>query len=569
MWFRLAVCRWLSPIGPPAGRSRPSRAGIRHFLLFFYSFNSAAGDLAEKTMLININCAKCIGIEAVPVTVEVCITNGIGVHLVGLADVAVKESMLRTMTALKSLGYHIPGKKIVINLAPADMHKQGSGYDLPIALGIIAASGQGDLAHLGEYVIMGELGLDGSVREIPGAMPMAELSMANGLKGCIMPESSARSVFGMDNVKIYGVRTLDDAVRILSGDVPTAPGPNVFYFSDRDAESNETGETDASRPSDIMDFSEIAGQDAAKRGLAIAAAGGHNVIMLGSPGSGKSSLAKALTAILPPLTVKEAVETSKIYSVAGLPQYHHFSRLRPFRSPHHSASIAAIIGGGNGDNISPGEVSLAHNGVLFLDEFTQLTKPVTEALRAPLEDRKVSISRLRSKVGFPASFMLVAAANPCPCGYYGEGERCTCTMSQRLAYFSKLSGPILDRIDIQLWVSKVDTRSIASSSHGETSAQIAERVARARQMQEDRFKGTINTNAEMNNRQLFRYCRLAPPVKSLLEKMSVNADLSARSYTRIWKVARTIADYEGEEKIGEAHILEAFGYRFLDKNFHR
>ena len=367
-------------------------------------------------MLINIHCAKCIGIDAVPVVVEVNISSGLGIHLVGLADAAVKESLLRTITALQSMGFRIPGKKIVINLAPADMHKKGSGYDIPIALGIIAASGQRDLPMLERFLIMGELGLDGGVREIPGALPIVELADREGLAGCILPLNSAMEAVEYGSLDVYGVETLDDVLNILSGQTDCSG----LLIRNRIPSSIST-DTHPSENGSIMDFSEIIGQEAAKRGLEIAAAGGHNAILIGSPGSGKSSLAKAMAGILPPMSHEEALQTSKIYSVAGKGNpLGGLMKRRPFRAPHYSASLAALLGGGS-DNIMPGEISLAHNGILFADEFCETPKKIMEALRGPMEDRKVTISRLKAKVEYPADFMLIAATNPCPCGYYGEG----------------------------------------------------------------------------------------------------------------------------------------------------
>lgn len=555
-------------------------------------------------MLINIFCAKCIGIQAVPVTVEVDINSGIGIHLVGLADVAVKESLLRTMTALQSIGFRIPGKKIVINLAPADMRKNGSGYDLPIALGIIAASGQCELPALDKYVIMGELGLDATIRGIPGALPIAEYASAAGFEGCIFPEESALEAAELGGTKVFGVKTISDVLRILE-DKEDVSGLLVTGRNVPQAEKTLK---------DYMDFADIVGQDGAKRGLEIAAAGGHNVIMVGSPGSGKTSLAKAMIGIMPRMQTAEAIETSKIYSVAGLRTAAlGLMRERPFRAPHYSASMAAIIGGGNGENILPGEVSLAENGVLFLDEFAQMPRNITEALRGPLEDRKVVISRLRSKVEFPASFMLVAASNPCPCGYYGVKGKCTCTPSQRQAYMGRLSGPIMDRIDIQLTMRPVPPEDMVRRQRSEgkdntcqceTSAEIARRVLVARKIQQIRFAGTdVHVNAGMTGEMLGRFCRLSDECAALMEKMSNRLGLSARAFSRVLKLSRTIADLEDaaamvssgfrltghedlagesgfdamgydaitlpasyrESPIAPRHILESFSYRFLDR----
>lgn len=510
-------------------------------------------------MLINIHCAKCIGIDAVPVTVEVNISAGLGIHLVGLADAAVKESLLRTITALQSLGFRIPGKKIVINLAPADMHKKGSGYDVPIALGIIAASGQRELPLLEKFMVMGELGLDGGVRGIPGALPIAELATREGLAGCILPSGSAMEASEYSSIDVYGVDCLEDVLHILSGEESS---DMLIRNRIQVPTCTECPEKDSS----VMDFSEIIGQEAAKRGLEIAAAGGHNAILIGSPGSGKSSLAKAMAGILPPMSLEESLQTSKIYSVAGKgSSLGGLMKQRPFRAPHYSASMAALIGGGT-DNIMPGEISLAHNGILFADEFCEMPKKVMEALRGPMEDRKVTISRLKSKVEYPADFMLVAATNPCPCGYYGEGDRCTCTPAKRLGYMSKLSGPIMDRIDIQLIVSRVDARRLVKRKAAESSALIAARVLAAREIQKARFADEgIFCNAAMDNRQIEKYCPLSAECQELLERIIERMELSARACSRIIKLARTIADLAGLPDILPAHLTEAASYRFLDK----
>ena len=512
-------------------------------------------------MLINIHCAKCVGIEAVPVTVEVDITTGLGIHLVGLADAAVKESLLRTITALQSMGFRIPGKKIVINLAPADMHKKGSGYDVPIALGIIAASRQRELPLLESFVIMGELGLDGSVRPISGSLPIVEMAMRDGFRGCILPLESAIEAIEYKDVEIYGVENLEEVLRILEGN-----GGCEDLLARRRLDDSTVTRQESINDSSIMDFSEIIGQEGAKRGLEIAAAGNHNVILIGSPGSGKSSLAKAMAGILPPMTLEESMQTSKIYSVAGKGnQSGGLMRQRPFRAPHYSASVAALIGGGT-DSIMPGEISLAHNGILMIDEFCEAPKKVLEVLRAPLEDRKVTISRLKAKVEYPADFMLVAATNPCPCGYYGEGDRCSCTPSRRINYLSKLSGPIMDRIDLQLVVPRIEARRLVDRKPAESSAAIAARVLKAREIQRKRFEGEgIFCNSAMNNRQTEKFCPLDRNCKELLERIIDTMGLSARACNRIIKLARTIADLDGARDIMPQHLSEAAGYRFLDR----
>lgn len=507
-------------------------------------------------MLTYIHSAKCVGVQAVDVTVEVDISPGIGIHLVGLADAAVKESLLRTITALTSLGFRVPGKKIVINLAPADIRKNGSGYDVPIAIGILAASGQIGSGHLDEYIIMGELGLDGSVRAVPGALPIAGLAREQGKKGCILPYEAAGLCKDYYPDTVYAVDNLLEVIRILDGESDSS----VLLVKNRSYGNGTAQESGVE-----VDFSQIVGQDFAKRGMEIAAAGGHNLLMIGPPGSGKSSLAKALSGILPPLTPEESLETSKIYSVAGLYRSPGKSLCRPFRAPHYSASIPAIIGGGS-DSILPGEISLAHNGVLFLDEFCEAPKRVIEALRGPMEDRQVTISRLKTKVTYPASFMLAAAANPCPCGYYGEGSRCRCTPGQRSGYIARLSGPMMDRIDIQLWMHAVDALKLINPPQAESSASVRARVIRARQLQKERFRDDgIYTNAAMNNRMIEKYCPLDDDCKEVLKQTIERMGLSARACMRIIRIARTIADLDESADISMFHISEAAGFRFLDK----
>lgn len=572
----------------------------------------------NKKMLINVYGAKCVGIDAVLVTVEVEITVGIGIHLVGLAGAAVKESLLRTMTALQFLGYRIPGRKIVINLAPADVRKNGSGYDLPIAIGILAASGQCPADEIGKYIMMGELGLDGSVRAVRGSLPIAELAANSGYSACILPACSAGDAVPYYRDKVLAVNDLRDVVGILSGKKPDCspiPFRTLFHSSPLihpessshsatpnqsesqshsllpthpessshsapliRSESPSSGLIQYKLPSiqslppsaDRMDFADIVGQSAAKRAVEIAAAGGHNVILIGPPGSGKSSIAKAMIDILPPMSPEEALLTCKIYSVSGVPlplrSLSDGSIRRPFRTPHHSIPQAALLGGGV-DYIAPGEISLANGGVLFMDEFCEAPRKVTESLRAPIEDGRITISRLKSKVTFPSSFIFVAATNPCPCGYYGDGSKCVCSESQIHSYLSKLSGPIMDRIDMQVFMRPVSSKDLFNKKKEETSHEVAERVKSARDIQRSRFRDDgIFTNSEMTPAMIDRYCHLEPEAEKFLRKSIDSLGLSARSYSRILRMSLTIADLSGSEKISVEHISEAISYRFLDRS---
>ena len=534
-------------------------------------------------MLTTVYGAKCIGIEAVPVAVEIDIASGIGIHLVGLADAAVKESLLRTVTAMQSMGYRIPGKKIVINLAPADMHKKGSGYDLPIAVGIIAASAQERLPLSGKFIIMGELGLDGTVRPVPGALPIAELASIKGFDGCILPFESATEAAGYDLTELYGVRTLSDVIHILNDEdreqwsvkrgappagqkvLPAGPDPagnSPIQWPHGMQDTISRMETGTDTGDDIMDFSEIVGQEGAKRGLEIAAAGGHNVIMVGPPGAGKSSLARAMVRILPPMDREEALQTSKIYSVAGKGRLGNgFSCRRPFRSPHYSTSVAALIGGGS-DNILPGEISLAHNGVLFLDEFCEAPKRVTEALRAPVEEKRVTISRLKVKIEYPANFMLIAATNPCPCGYYGDGtDRCTCTAEEVRRYRGKFTGPVKDRIDMHIYLYPVDYDAL-SDTDTMTTDEMREKISKAWLIQKKRYEGTnVRLNGGLDETNAGAICEADSAGEELLKNAYDRLGLNPRTVFKVRKIARTIADIEGEEHISSPHMAEALQYR--------
>ena len=514
-------------------------------------------------MLNKCYCATCIGVEAVVVTVEVDLSTGIGIHLVGLPDSAVRESLLRVITALTSYGFRIPGRKLVVNLAPADLRKEGSAYDLAIAIGLLAVSEQVSFRACDRYVIMGELALDGRIRPVNGVLPVALKARDEGFWGCIFPAESAQEAAEIDGLAVYGVSTLAEAIEVLS------QPDNCDYLRVRKPTVPEEFHPSGN------DFRQVRGQQLARRGLEIAASGNHNLILVGSPGAGKSLMASCLPSILPPMTRDEAIETGKIYSVAGRGAHiGGLMRERPFRAPHHSASLVSLIGGG--PQAGPGEISLANHGVLYCDEIAQFSRSLLDALRQPLEDGQVTISRARYKVTYPAHFMLVASMNPCPCGYYGDGAgRCTCTRGAVEGYRSRISGPLMDRIDIQIFCSSLSAVELLGLSGGaavkqqpESSAVIAERVARARAVQAARFAGEgIFTNAAMNARQLERYCSLSDDCRRTLEKILDRMGLSARAYTRILKVARTIADLAGESAIQPPHLLEAAGYRFLDRRW--
>lgn len=504
-------------------------------------------------MLSKIHSFKLIGISAVPVCVECEVADsGVGIHLVGLADFAVKESLLRTVTALQALGYRIPGKKIVINLAPADLRKDGSGYDLPIALGILTASGQVPDTDLDKYVFAGELGLDGNLRDIPGWLQAAELANSLGKKavlptGCAM---LAAEVLGPD-VPVFGIDNLSEAVSIL-----TQGEPDWTAYDDYLDDSGS--KMKASRDSEIH-WNDIPGHEGAKRALEIAAAGGHGVLMVGAPGSGKATLAKAMMDILPPLTHDKYLETNRVYSAAGRGTI----RYRPFRAPHPTASLTAMLGGGTGNHVRPGEVSLAHNGVLFLNDCADAPKSLMEALRGPLEDKEIKISRLKSVETYPASFLPVFATPPCPCGYYGEGDRCTCTPTQREAFLARLSGPVFDHITVQAWVHPAVPGSESAAS-AEPSNVVRERVVKARERQMAR-QGKLNEQLDARELEKITIDGNAREVKELIEKIMLRMNLNVRSYSRMLKIARTIADLDGRDQVTTADIAEAASYRFLDR----
>lgn len=507
-------------------------------------------------MLVKTYSAAVNGLEVTTVTIEVSITNGVMYHFTGLGDTAVREGRDRINAALQNNGYRFPKGDITVNMAPADLKKEGSAFDLPLAIGLLAANENIVVEDLHRYMIVGELGLDGRIQPIKGALPIAIKARAEKFKALIVPMANVREAGVVNELEVYGMETIMDVLEFLTGKKQLQP-MNIDTRS----------EFYASQYQFDLDFDDVRGQESVRRALEVAAAGGHNLIMVGPPGSGKSMMAKRLPSILPPLSLSESLETTQIHSIAGkLKGGTSLISQRPFRAPHHTVSEIALVGGGA--NPQPGEISLAHNGVLFCDELPEFNKSTLEVLRQPLEDRKITISRAKYTIEYPCSFMFVASANPCPCGYYGDPTHtCVCTPGQRIRYMNKISGPLLDRIDIQCEISAIKFADISKAEPGEPSAAIRERVIKARRIQEERFKENrlIHCNAQMTERMIHKYAEPDEDGLNLLKMAMARLNLSARAYNRILKVARTIADLEGSERVLADHLAEAIGYRALDR----